>query len=78
MDWTMGNLRIMDVGDPTRADQEAQASSDGENIEFVMRTEKMDRIVLHSEVPMTRTCVKEANPSPDNLGPLCGDKLQCI
>eukprot|EP00972_Heterocapsa_arctica_P018297 2702497-Heterocapsa_arctica.AAC.1 len=38
----------------------------------------MDRIVLHSEVTAARTCVKEANPSPDNLGPLCGEKLQCI
>eukprot|EP00972_Heterocapsa_arctica_P021440 3155752-Heterocapsa_arctica.AAC.2 len=78
MDWTMGNVRIMDVGDPSQADQEALTSSDGENIEFEMRTEKMDRIVLHSEVPTTRTFLKEANPSPDNLGPLCGDKMQCI
>eukprot|EP00972_Heterocapsa_arctica_P054842 8085618-Heterocapsa_arctica.AAC.1 len=71
MDYTMSNLRIMDVRDPMQAEQDALASSDGENTEFEMQTEKMDRIVLHSEVPGGRTCVKGGIPSPDNLGQLC-------
>eukprot|EP00972_Heterocapsa_arctica_P063672 9396133-Heterocapsa_arctica.AAC.1 len=45
---------------------------------FEMRTENMDRILFHSKVTTHRTCVKEANPSPYNLGQPCGDKLHCI
>eukprot|EP00972_Heterocapsa_arctica_P050407 7410745-Heterocapsa_arctica.AAC.1 len=38
----------------------------------------MDRIVLHSEVPASRTCAKGSNVSPGNLGDLCKDVLKCI
>eukprot|EP00972_Heterocapsa_arctica_P036088 5310612-Heterocapsa_arctica.AAC.1 len=68
MDFTMENLRIMDTGEPMMVDQSALVGSDEEGSDFKMRTEKMDWIVLHSEVPAARTCVKGMNPSPDNLG----------
>eukprot|EP00972_Heterocapsa_arctica_P102545 15112320-Heterocapsa_arctica.AAC.1 len=78
MDFTMKNLRIMDMGAPMKVDQEGPASSDGENDDYEERTTEMERFVLHSEVPAARTCAKGPNVSPGNLGDLCKETLGCI
>eukprot|EP00972_Heterocapsa_arctica_P026062 3837161-Heterocapsa_arctica.AAC.1 len=38
----------------------------------------MDRIALHSEVPVSRTCAKGPSVTPGNLGDLRKDTLNCI
>eukprot|EP00972_Heterocapsa_arctica_P077615 11446505-Heterocapsa_arctica.AAC.1 len=75
------NIRIMEIEAEPKAEQnedkEEKASSDGES-EFEERTSEMDRIVLHSEVPASRTCAKGPNVTPGNLGNLRKDTLNCI